>query len=59
MELARMKTNNTRKLTYSNKNKDHKKNEEHQNEKSSRTREMRRGRCTMDVEGDAELARRQ
>lgn len=54
-----MKTNNTRKLTYSNKNKDHKKNEEHQNEKSSRTREMRRGRCTMDVEGDAELARRQ
>jgi hypothetical protein len=59
MELATMKTNNTRKFTHSNKNKDHKKNEEHQNEKSSRMREMRRGRCTMDVEGDAKLARRQ
>ncbi len=51
-----MKTNNARKFTYSNKNKDHKKNEEHQNEKSRRMRKMR---CTMDVEGDAKLARRE
>jgi hypothetical protein len=29
------------------------------NKKSDKMKEMRRGRCTMDIEGDAKLARRQ